>query len=259
MPNQTTEPQETGRYQKIEHRNYTQNRELSWLRFNDRVLDEAMDESVPLLERLKFIAIFTSNLDEFFMIRVGSLTDLKNLDQGGIDQKSGMTAAEQLTAIYDAVRPLYKKREEIFHEVDSQLRVHGIYQLRYEELEAPEVKYLKQYFKNSMAPLLSPQIVDTHHPFPHLENKVLHVGALLQRRNKEVFGVIPVPSALPDVIFLPGSELRCVRTAEVLLQYLADIFTAYTVEESTLFCVTRNGDVSPDDDSFDFGKIFAVK
>lgn len=242
--------------QSFEHRCYTQNRELSWLRFNDRVLDEATDETVPLLERLKFIAIFTSNLDEFFMIRVGSLTDLKNLGQGGIDQKSGMTAGQQLEAIYRAVEPLYKKRELIFDEVNSQLRLHGIYQLSYAELEPQEIKYVKQYFKNSVAPILSPQIIDTHHPFPHLQNKVVHVGALLNRKGREVFAVIPLPSALPEVIFLPGSDVRCVQTAEVILNQLTSIFTTYTVAEKTIFCVTRNADVNPNDDSFDFGEDF---
>lgn len=104
---------------------YTQNRELSWLRFNDSVLSEAMDESVPLLERLKFISIFTSNLDEFFMIRVGSLHDLETLGSSAVDKKSGMTATQQLQAIYQAVGPLYEKRERVFRDVEQQLRLHG--------------------------------------------------------------------------------------------------------------------------------------
>ena len=105
---------------------YTQNRELSWLKFNERVLEEAEDETVPLLERLKFVSIFTSNLDEFFMIRVGSLTELMHLKESSIDNKSGMDASQQLAAIYDAVKVLYKKRDKIYGDLERQLRVHGI-------------------------------------------------------------------------------------------------------------------------------------
>ena len=133
---------------------FTQNRELSWLRFNERVLMEATDETVPLLERLKFIAIFTSNLDEFFMIRVGSLFDLSHFKTHTIDQKSGWTPGEQLTHIYEAVRVLYARRQQIYQEVEQQLRVHGICQLRYDELAETEVKFVRQYFKSSIAPIL---------------------------------------------------------------------------------------------------------
>ena len=238
---------------------YTQNRELSWLRFNDRVLDEAAEEQVPLLERLKFAAIFFSNLDEFFMIRVGSLDALTGLGDNTTDKKSGMTPAQQLEAIYEAVRPLYAKHEEIFQEVDRQLRLHDVYQLAFVELAPVELKYVRQYYRAAVAPILSPQIIDTHHPFPHLQNKVVHVGARLVRKGKEVFGVIPLPASLPQVIYLPGSDLRCIRTEDLILDQLADIFTTYAVEEKTAFCVTRNADVNPDDEAFDFDTDFRKK
>lgn len=231
---------------------FTQNRELSWLRFNERVLMEATDETVPLLERLKFIAIFTSNLDEFFMIRVGSLFDLSHFKTHTIDQKSGWTPGEQLAHIYEAVRVLYARRQQIYQEVEQQLRVHGICQLRFDELAETEVKFVRQYFKSSIAPILSPQIVDTHHPFPHLQNKALHIGAWLKYKNNPMFAVIPVPAALPEVIFLPGGETRYIRTEEVILQYVSQIFRNDTVLEKTVFCVTRNADINPDDEAFDF-------
>lgn len=231
---------------------FTQNRELSWLRFNERVLMEATDETVPLLERLKFIAIFTSNLDEFFMIRVGSLFDLSHFKTHTIDQKSGWTPGEQLTHIYEAVRVLYARRQQIYQEVEQQLRVHGICQLRYDELAEPEVKFVRQYFKSSIAPILSPQIVDTHHPFPHLQNKALHIGAWLKYKNNPMFAVIPVPAALPEVIFLPGGETRYIRTEEVILEHVSQIFKSDTILEKTVFCVTRNADINPDDEAFDF-------
>lgn len=231
---------------------FTQNRELSWLRFNERVLMEATDETVPLLERLKFIAIFTSNLDEFFMIRVGSLFDLSHFKTHTIDQKSGWTPGEQLTHIYEAVRVLYARRQQIYQEVEQQLRVHGICQLRYDELAETEVKFVRQYFKSSIAPILSPQIVDTHHPFPHLQNKALHIGAWLKYKNNPMFAVIPVPAALPEVIFLPGGETRYIRTEEVILEHVSQIFKDDTILEKTVFCVTRNADINPDDEAFDF-------
>lgn len=231
---------------------FTQNRELSWLRFNERVLMEATDETVPLLERLKFIAIFTSNLDEFFMIRVGSLFDLSHFKTHTIDQKSGWTPGEQLTHIYQAVRVLYARRQQIYQEVEQQLRVHGICQLRYDELAETEVKFVRQYFKSSIAPILSPQIVDTHHPFPHLQNKALHIGAWLKYKNNPMFAVIPVPAALPEVIFLPGGETRYIRTEEVILEHVSQIFKSDTILEKTVFCVTRNADINPDDEAFDF-------
>lgn len=238
---------------------YTQNRELSWLRFNDSVLDEAVDERVPLLERLKFVSIFTSNLDEFFMIRVGSLHDQEALGSTAVDKKSGMTASQQLTAIYAAVCPLYAKRERIFRDIDRQLRPYGIYQLSYGELENSERAFLQEYYESNVAPILSPQIIDPHHPFPHLQNKVVHVGAWLRRGEKKVFAVIPLPASLPEVVLLPGSSLRCIRTEEILFRQLPSIFSTYTVDEASAFCVTRNADVNPDDEAFEYDEDFRQK
>ena len=118
--------------------NYTQNRELSWLRFNQRVLEEAQDLTVPLLERMKFVAIFTSNLDEFFMIRVGSLYDMVMMDDDSLDSRSGMTAKEQLEAIYDAMGPLYKERERTYAQIKKQLHPYGVCGLSFKELEPSE-------------------------------------------------------------------------------------------------------------------------
>ena len=155
--------------------NYTQNRELSWLKFNERVLEEARDPSVPLLERMKFVAIFTSNLDEFFMIRVGSLFDMAHTDANARDSKTGMTPKEQLDKIFDAVAPLYKERDKTYADIKKQLHPYGVCGLDFKELEASEKKYVKKYFKEQVLPILSPQIVDVNHPFPHLLNKEIYV------------------------------------------------------------------------------------
>ena len=240
-------------------REYTQNRELSWLKFNERVLDEASDETVPLLERLKFVSIFTSNLDEFFMIRVGSLTELMNLKESSVDNKSGMNAEQQLAAIYDAVGVLYEKRERIYEDLEKQLRVHGIYNLSYKELEESEKKQLKKYFSDYIEPVLSPQIVDEHHPFPHLANKTVHIGAMLDAKNHDVFAVIPVPAIVPPILYLKGDDCRYIRTEEVIAEHLGEIFSNYRIKEKVSFCVTRNADINPGDEEFDFGADFRKK
>lgn len=240
-------------------REYTQNRELSWLKFNERVLDEASDETVPLLERLKFVSIFTSNLDEFFMIRVGSLTELMNLKESSVDNKSGMNAEQQLAAIYDAVGVLYEKRERIYEDLEKQLRVHGIYNLSYKELEESEKKQLKKYFSEYIEPVLSPQIVDEHHPFPHLANKTVHIGAMLDAKNHDVFAVIPVPAIVPPILYLKGDDCRYIRTEEVIAEHLGEIFSNYRIKEKVSFCVTRNADINPGDEEFDFGADFRKK
>ncbi|HJJ47858.1 MAG TPA: polyphosphate kinase 1 [Methanocorpusculum sp.] len=229
---------------------YTQNRELSWLKFNERVLREAEDLSVPLLERLKFIAIFTSNLDEFFMIRVGSLYDLMLMNPEIQDTRTGMTPKDQLEAVFAAVKPLYKKREAIYRKVEKNLEEAGVKNCSMKNLTADEKKFIKQYFKFSIAPVLSPQIVDTHHPFPHLQNNILHVGALLKGGKKKVFGIIPVPPSLPGIVIIPGSNLRYVRIEDIILDRLDSVFGMYEVKEKTVFCVTRNADVNPSDEAF---------
>ena len=236
--------------QKIWEQGYTQNRELSWLQFNARVLAEAEDENVPLLERFKFLAIFTSNLDEFFMIRVGSLCDMAAVDKEHTDSKSGLTAKEQLHLIYKAVEPLYARRDAAFSDVDSKLSAIGLRRLTMDSLAPDEQKYIKRYFKDIIAPVLSPQIVDSHHPFPHLEGKVLHIAALLSHKKTERLGLLPVPASLPPVVFLPETPSRYTLTEDILLAYADHVFEMYDVLEKTVLCVTRNADIQVDDETF---------
>ena len=236
--------------QKIWEKGYTQNRELSWLQFNARVLAEAEDENVPLLERFKFLAIFTSNLDEFFMIRVGSLCDMAAVDKGHTDSKSGLTAKEQLHLIYKAVEPLYARRDAAFSDVDSKLSAIGLRRLTMDSLAPDEQKYIKRYFKDIIAPVLSPQIVDSHHPFPHLEGKVLHIAALLSHKKTERLGLLPVPASLPPVVFLPETPSRYILTEDILLTYADHVFEMYDVLEKTVLCVIRNADIQVDDETF---------
>lgn len=154
---------------------YLQNRELSWLAFNERVLDQGTDEAVPLLERLNFISIFWSNLQEFFMVRVGSLTDLSLVKKHIIDTKSGMTPAEQLQAIYARCHELYPIQERIYEEVRQLLYDRDVCHLRPDDLNDEQRAYLSEYVHNNVMPFLSPQIINTRHPFPHLENGALYI------------------------------------------------------------------------------------
>lgn len=231
---------------------YTQNRELSWLRFNHRVLEEAQDESVPLLERMKFVSIFTSNLEEFFMIRVGSLCDMAEIGDEKEDSKSGMTPREQLAAIYEAVAPLYKERDKTYSDIKKQLVPYGICGLNIKELESPEKKYIKKYFKEQILPILSPQIVDANHPFPHLLNNQIYVIANLKQQSggNTMIGIIPVPEFVSEIVVLPGHDIRYVRMEKVIMEYLELVFEQYQVSDKNYIRVTRNADISPDDEAF---------
>lgn len=244
-----------------ERLNYTQNRELSWLKFNQRVLEEAQDESVPLLERMKFVAIFTSNLDEFFMIRVGSLFDMAHTDANARDSRSGMTPKEQLEQIFAAVAPLYKERDKTYAEIKKQLHPYGVCGLDFKELEQQEKKYVKKYFKEQILPVLSPQIVDANHPFPHLLNKEIYVTANLTHKEKgskavHTLGIVPVPQFISEVLYLPGHDIRYIRMEKVILEYLNLVFDQYEVSEGNYICVTRNADIAPDDESLDVTEDF---
>ena len=158
---------------KIVDTRYTQDRELSWLRFNERVLEEAKDESVPLMERLKFAAIFTSNLDEFFMIRVGSLCDLTLVKEPHFDARTGQTPDQQLAAIYQAVTPLYKMRDKVVDQLEKRLRTCNICRMTLEEMDTKERKQVENWFRDELQPILSPQVVDSRHPFPTCPTRCL--------------------------------------------------------------------------------------
>ena len=231
---------------------YTQNRELSWLRFNQRVLEEAADESNPLLERLKFVAIFSSNLDEFFMVRVGSLFDLAAVSPEAVDNKTGMTPIQQLRRIYETVPGLIEQKKRIYAGVRAALAEAGVEDVTYPSLSGQEEKYIDRYFKADILPILSPIIIGSHHPVPHLVSKQLYVAARLQdKKGKSAVGILPVPQSLPAYVVLPDSDLRFIRTEEILLHWAPTLFGAYQVLETCLISVTRNADISFDEEKFE--------
>ncbi len=232
---------------------YTQNRELSWLRFNERVLDEATDPTVPLFERMKFVEIFTSNLDEFFMVRVGSLFDLKRIQPDKMENKGGMTPGQQLSAIFAEMPHLYKKRDDIYQKLKKELEAHGIVHLHVDDMGLEERQYFEQYFREQLLPVLSPQVIDLHHPFPHLENKELLVGALLKHERHVTLGMVPLAPSLPRFLLAPGNRMGYVLQEELIQAYLDKIFMNYPIIDRSVFTVTRDADINPDDEEVDYG------
>ncbi len=232
-----------------ENLNFKQNRELSWLKFNERILEEADDDSIPTLERLKFVSIYATNLDEFFMIRVGSLYDKSIYTPLALDSKSGQTPGEQLQNIYDKVRLLNAKYNSSYKNVIEILKTKDIYALEYDELENSEKKFIKNYFNETIYSILSPQIVDPHHPFPHLKNKAVYISCLLKHKEKTIFGVVPVPEILPTVVFLPGQANRYIHIEKIIMEFVNKVFGKYDITEKVCIAVTRNADITSEDDT----------
>ena len=230
---------------------YTQNRELSWLRFDRRVLEEAADPSVPALERLKFVSIFSSNLDEFFMVRVGSLFDLARMTPDDKDNKTGWTPEEQLRHIYRTVPGLLAMKQQIYNGVMEVLGHSGIADVLPDALDAGELKQMCRFFKTELLPVLSPILIGPNHPVPHLVNKNLYAVALLEnKKGHKAVGIVPVPDNVPPYLLLSDGT-RFVRTENILLRWLPTLFDSYSVKESCILAVTRNADISFDDEKFE--------
>lgn len=226
---------------------FTQNRELSWLKFNKRVLMEAEDKNVPLLERLKFISIFDSNLDEFCMVRCGTLHDISNVDVEYIDNKSGLNAQQQLDAIFEQMTDLYKLKDDVYNQVCEKLEKYGIKELSFNELTSDEKKYVDKYFKERIFPILSPQLIDFQHPFPNFKNNALNIVIVAtngKKDNKLNFGFIKFPPSLEKIIILPGEDIRFILMENVILEYVEKIFKHFNIIYKTVMCVTRNADVN---------------
>ena len=230
---------------------YTQNRELSWLRFDRRVLEEAADPGVPALDRLKFVSIFSSNLDEFFMVRVGSLFNLAHMTPDNTDNKTGWTPAEQLHHVYRVIPGLLAMKQQIYTAVMEELRRSGVQDILPETLGTDDLKQGNRFFKTELLPVLSPIVIAPNHPVPHLVNKRLYAAALLEsKKGHKAIGIVPAPDSAPPFFLLPG-ETRFVCTENILLRWLPTLFDAYTVKESCVLAVTRNADISFDDEKFE--------
>lgn len=237
---------------------FTQNRELSWLKFNERVLDEASDKNVRLFERLKFYSIFDSNLEEFFMVRVGSLTDLSNLKKKAVDNKSGMTPEVQLDEIMKRSIPLFVKKDKVFDDIVEDLKKEGFYINKVRDLEDKEKEYLGYYFDSKIEPLLNFQIVDTVRPFPRLPNLSLSVIFKLKKDSKNkkkdkgedfALGLIFVPDKIQRYIKI--SDKTVVLIEDIIKEFGAKVFDQYEPVSKYVMTLTRNTDIKYNDDDFD--------
>ena len=228
------------------------NRELSWLKFNERVLEEAEDENTPLLERLLFQSIYGSNLDEFFMVRVGSLYDASLVDDHQKDNKSKMKPSEQVTAICSRVRELIPVKDESYKNINKALEAHGISHKSMKALTIQELEFLDAYYAYEIKPFLNALIIDKRHPFPFLVNKSIYAAAKLTSKTGVTLGLIGCSEKFDRVIYLPRQDgTICYVLVEELIYHFTDkIFPGYKVEEKTLLRITRNADIDVDE-SFD--------
>lgn len=229
---------------------YTQNRELSWLRFDNRVLDEALDESVPLFERLKFVSIFESNLDEFLMVRVGGLSDLAELKKQPVDNKSNMTASEQVDAVMAELPGLLTRWESIFKSIEGKLDTLGVHRARIDSLTPEERTFVTRYFQAYVSPVISPLVIDPRHPFPNLRNGALYLACGLDGVTDEesLLGLIEIPASMNRVVEIPSptGTYSYILLEDVILACLDSCFGSYKPLDRALIRVTRNADIDPD-------------
>ena len=228
---------------------YTQNRELSWLRFDGRVLDEAFDETVPLFERLKFVSIFESNLIEFFMVRIGGLSDLATLKRQPVDNKSNMTPAEQIERVFDALPPMIDRAVDAQRRIEAALESYGIVRAHPDMLDGDERTFVEGYFQAYVSPIISPLVIDPRHPFPNLRNGGLYLACAIESVDEEnLLGLIEIPPSLNRVIEMPhaADEYRYILLEDVILACFDSCFGSYTPLDRAVIRVTRNADIDPD-------------
>lgn len=232
------------------------NRELSWLKFNCRVLEEAQDTSVPLLERLSFASIFVSNLDEFYMVRVGSLRDAMMVNDNDRDGKTKMRPSEQLTAIYKRTAAMYSDLGKAVSRIDENLADLGVKRCGFKDLSKKEADFVEAYFRYEMLPFLSPLVIDRRHPFPFLNNCEVYAVAKLSSKNNVKLGVVRSAVNIAKVLFIPTSEkngkIRYMTTDEILLHFVSQIFSGYKIEEKSLMRITRSADINTEEAGYEY-------
>ena len=238
------------------------NRELSWLKFNERVLEEAENPEVPLCERLTFASIYQSNLDEFFMVRVGSLYDQTLLDKKICENKTGMTSQEQIDAILKQTKLINKRKEAVYEELMARLAEQGIRILRFNELDEDGAHYLEGYFKSEIAPLISPTVIGRRQPFPFLKNKEIYAVAVLGAKGKkDRLGIIPCTSNIfGRLIAVPGIPGTYMLAEELILHFAPVVFKGYKIKSKSLLRITRNADIDADalyDEDLDYREFMA--
>lgn len=248
--------QETG------NKNYYDNRELSWLKFNERVLEEAADENVPLCERLSFSSIYQSNLDEFFMVRVGSLYDQSVLMKEQRDNKTNMTGEEQINTILSRVRELDRTKDEVYRRNMGEIEKYGLRLINFGNLLFEEQAYLERYFTEEIEPLISPMIIGRNQPFPFLNNKDIYAVALLKTiKGKEKVGVIGCSnSVFKRLIEIPNKQGYHMLSEELILHFMQKVFKNYKLISKSLIRVIRSAEIDADsllDDDIDYRDVMA--
>ena len=224
------------------------NWELSWLKFNERVLEEAENPENPLCERLTFASIYQSNLDEFYMVRVGSLVDQMLLAKDIRENKTNMTPKEQLDAILARTKKLNRKRDVVYEEIMESLEEYGVHMLNFHKIEKEDRNYLERYFEAEVAPVISPSIVGKRQPFPFLRNKEIYAVVVLEtKKGKEKLGIIPCSSAgIQRLIPVPGKTGTYMLSEELILHFVSKIFKGYHIKAKSLLRITRNADIDAD-------------
>ena len=233
------------------------NRELSWLKFNERVLEEAEDENIPLCERLSFVSIYQSNLDEFFMVRVGSLVDQDDVSPKMRENKTHMTAKEQIDAVIARVHELNGRRDAVYARLMEKLEEQGVRLVDFRKIGRQESERLERYFDSEIAPLISPSIVGRRQPFPFLRNKDIYAVVVLEgKKGKYKLGIIPCSAGVfPRLIEVSASEKTYMLAEELILHFIPKVFEGYAVKAKSLIRVTRNADIDADalyDDDLDY-------
>ena len=233
------------------------NRELSWLKFNERVLEEAEDENTPLCERLSFVSIYQSNLDEFFMVRVGSLVDQDDVSPRMRENKTHMTAKEQIDAVIARVHELNGRRDAVYARLMEKLEEQGVRLVDFRKIGRQESERLERYFDSEIAPLISPSIVGRRQPFPFLRNKDIYAVVVLEgKKGKYKLGIIPCSAGVfPRLIEVSASEKTYMLAEELILHFIPKVFEGYAVKAKSLIRVTRNADIDADalyDDDLDY-------
>lgn len=232
---------------------YLENRELSWLRFNKRVIEEACDTSTPLLERLAFSAIYQSNMDEFFMVRVGSLTDKEKKKNQKIDGKTGMTPSQQLDAIFTAVRRLQPMVNEAYRKNMQELAAYGFEHVTFETATPEEKAFLELYFKREIKPFITGIIINDALPFPFLKNKELYAAVNLNSKKGITVGIVPVSHEHSERMIPLGRDgKRFILEEEVVLQFAHLMFKGYKVQDRAIMRITRNADIMVNNKGADF-------
>lgn len=228
--------------------NVYMNRELSWLKFNERVLEEAENPEVPLCERMTFVSIYQSNLDEFFRVRVGSLQDQMLISTEIRENKTKMTSAEQIRAIIKEVKKLNQRKDKAYEKLMKKIEDYGITFINHASAKSEEKKFLEKYFMKEIMPLSSPTIVSKRQPFPFLKNGEIYAVVVLETRNKkERIGIIPCSNnMLTRMVELPGGKGRYMLIEDLILHYIGKVFKGYKVKGKSLLKVVRNADIDAD-------------